>query len=134
EQRRLSCLVDAIVPADEHPSAVEAGGLRFLGRLLAERPDWVARVADVLAAVDETSRDSHGVALPDLDADERLSVLDALLDDEDYRWFAGIVNGGYYADPANGGNDDAASWSMVRWQPWPGTSRRPASSALPEAR
>ncbi|GAA3564101.1 GMC family oxidoreductase [Microlunatus spumicola] len=134
EQPRLSCLVDTIVPPDEHPSGVEAGGLRFLERLLAERPDWVERVVAVLAACERASRETHAAAFTALDAEQRLAVLESLLDDADYRWFAGIVNGGYYADPGNGGNDDAASWSMVGWQPWPGTSRRPASSALPSDR
>ena len=134
EQPRLTCLVDAIIPPDDHPSGTEAGGLRFLERLLAERPDWIARVVRVLAAVDARSRQLNDAAFADLQAEGRQTVLDALLDDPDYPWFANLVNGGFYADPGNGGNDDAASWSMVRWQPWPGPGRRPASSTLPSAR
>ncbi len=75
----LRTLIDLVVPADEFASAGEAGGPDFLQRYLAERPDLRARLDGLLAAADPTTH-------PDWD------------------WFAGLVNGGFYADPANGGN------------------------------
>ena len=47
------------------------------------------------------------------------AVLDGLVDDPDYVWFAQLVNAGFYADPGNGGNDDAVSWRMLGWSPAP---------------
>ena len=47
------------------------------------------------------------------------AVLDGLVDDPEYVWFAHLVNAGFYADPANGGNDDGASWRMLGWSPAP---------------
>jgi choline dehydrogenase-like flavoprotein len=96
EQRSadLRTLVDLVVPADEFASAGEAGGLDFLQRYLAERPDLRARLDGLLAAADPTTH-------PDWD------------------WFAGLVNGGFYADPDNGGNAGAVSWRMVGWTPEP---------------
>jgi choline dehydrogenase-like flavoprotein len=92
DRRRLRELIDAVVPSDAFPSAGEAGGLDFLDRVLAERPEWVARVEDV---------ERDGADSPEWD------------------WFAELVAGGYYADPGNGGNRDATSWRMVDWSPAP---------------
>ena len=90
----LRTLVDLVVPADEFPSAGEAGGLDFLTGYLTERPDLRPRVEHLMGAPDPTAH-------PDWD------------------WFAELVNGGYYADPANGGNRDGMSWRMVDWAPEP---------------
>jgi choline dehydrogenase-like flavoprotein len=96
DRGRLRTRVDDVVPADDLPSASEAGdgpdGLGFLDRVLADRPDWLPRVEDVV----ERGRDSP-----------------------DWAWFAELVSAGYYADPANGGNTDAVSWRMVDWSPAP---------------
>src|SRR5690606_41818517 len=80
----LIALVDAIMPADDHPSASEAGGLEFLHRVLpGDRQEWGPRLRDVVTAVESTSRQAIGVpfatltgpALPrergDLSADGR---------------------------------------------------------------
>lgn len=89
---RLTALVDRVIPADEFPSASESGGVGFILSLLEERPDWTVRVAEVLDREDAS---------------------------EHWDWFAETVAAGYYADPGNGGNLGAASWSMVGWRPWP---------------
>ena len=53
EAERLGVAIDAVVPADDFPSASEAGGLRFWGRLTeTERPEWAARVVAVLDLLD----------------------------------------------------------------------------------
>ncbi|HEY5978348.1 MAG TPA: GMC family oxidoreductase [Microlunatus sp.] len=90
----LGRLVDLVVPADEFAPASEAGGLDFLSGYLAERPDLRPRLEGLLAAVDPTRH-------------------------ADWEWFAELVNGGYYADPANGGNRGGASWRMIDWAPEP---------------
>jgi choline dehydrogenase-like flavoprotein len=89
---RLTVLMDVVVPADEHPSASQTGGAVFLESVLAERPDWTERFRDVAARAE---------ASPHWD------------------WFAELVAGGHYADPANGGNPDGQSWRSVGWQPEP---------------
>jgi choline dehydrogenase-like flavoprotein len=109
----LLALVDTIVPADDHPSGGQAGGLEFLARILTERPDWIERVERVLFAVHAAGFPGEAAAGPDADG---LGILDSLLGDPDYLWFAQLVNAGFYADAGNGGNRDAASWSMVGWR------------------
>lgn len=93
-EARLRTLIDLVVPADELPSASEAGGTDFLAGYLAERPDLVARLDALLASADPTAA-------------------------ADWPWFAALVSGGFYADPANGGNRDRVSWRMTGWAPEP---------------
>ncbi len=113
---RLAVAIDAVIPADDFPSASESGGLRFWAGLTeSERPEWAARVTGVLDLLDARA----GGQFAALDTAARESVLDALADDPDYSWFAQLVNSGFYADPANEGNDGGASWRMVGWDPAP---------------
>lgn len=115
---QLAALVDAIVPADEFPSASQAGGLEFLAAVLAtEQPGWVPRVDQVLQLVQNAC--PPGRTLAELDPGAQLAVLESLVTDLDYRWFASLVQAGYYANPGNGGNRDAASWAMLGWSPEP---------------
>ncbi|MCU1509407.1 MAG: glucose-methanol-choline oxidoreductase [Glaciihabitans sp.] len=105
EQTALRGLVDAIVPADDYPSASASGGLEFLSRMLADRPDWLPRLRAIAA----------GAA-----------------DDEEQLWFTELVVAGYFADPANGGNRDAESWRMIGWRPEPaGGWRAPLGAPKP---
>ena len=46
----LRRLVDLVVPADEFPSAGEAGGLDFVAGYLGERPDLQPRLDGLLGA------------------------------------------------------------------------------------
>ncbi len=113
---RLAAAIDAVIPADEFASASQAGGSRFWRGLTAvERPEWTVRLATVLDLLDRRA----GGRFADLDAAAREAVLDGLVDDPDYLWFAELVQAGFYADPANGGNDGAESWRMLGWDPAP---------------
>ncbi|SDQ12993.1 Choline dehydrogenase [Curtobacterium sp. UNCCL20] len=94
---RLRTLVDRVVPADDHPSAAEAGALDFLTTALHERPDWLDRLQTLVDADDADLDDDH----------------------PDWTWFAELASAGYYADAANGGNAGERSWEMVGWQPGP---------------
>jgi len=127
----LRALLDAIVPADDFPSASEAGGLDFLVSVLAEREDWIPRTAGLLAAVDAASQARFAASFTALSLSDREKLLADFVADAEFGWFARLVNGGYYADPKNGGNRDARSWEMVDWRPdpaggWPHLPSRPA--------
>ena len=113
---RLAVAIDSVVPADDFLSASQAGGLRFWAGLTeSERPEWAERMTEVLDLLDSRS----GGRFASLDAAAREAVLDGLADDPEYTWFAQLVNAGFYADPANGGNDDGVSWRMLGWSPAP---------------
>lgn len=115
----LRVLIDAIVPADDFPSASAAGGLDFLAGIFDERPDWIAAAQRVLAQAQTAATLHTGRSLADLGQAEVTALIDAMVGDDDYGWFARLVNGGYYADPGNGGNRDARSWQLVGWRPGP---------------
>jgi choline dehydrogenase-like flavoprotein len=112
----LRVVLDTIVPPDDYPSATEAGGVEFVGRLLVERPDWEPRVTRVLDMVEELAAPRR---FTELNEAKRQAVLVTVADGADGRWFAEIVNAGFYADPGNGGNASGASWAMVGWDPAP---------------
>ncbi|MFC4244187.1 GMC oxidoreductase [Gryllotalpicola reticulitermitis] len=97
----VGVLADRVVPRDDWPSASDAGALEFLGTVLGEREDWIPRLDELLTAIDPTTS-------------------------EHWEWFAQLISGGFYADPANGGNRGRASWRMLNWRPeprdgWPAT-------------
>ena len=134
----LTVLVDTIVPADEWPSAAASGGLGFLHRILTtDRCEWLPRTRDAVRAVLAAARElGVGDFASAADA-ERLRVLDVLAEDPDYRWFATLVQHGYYADPGNGGNAEAVSWRMLGWSPdppggWPAGVRSDEGVRTPE--
>jgi choline dehydrogenase-like flavoprotein len=112
----LRALIDAVVPADDFPSASAAGGLDFLGSILDERPDWMPRVEAVLRLADAAAEDKFEQDFATLPTELREPLLDQLSGNADFGWFARMVQGGYYADPANGGNRGARSWSMIGWR------------------
>jgi hypothetical protein len=113
---RLRLAIDSVIPADDFPPASQAGGLRLWEKLTeSERPEWASRVTRVLDVLDLRSGGSFAA----LGAAAREAVLDGLVDDPDYAWFAQLVQAGFYADPENGGNDDAVSWQMLGWDPAP---------------
>ena len=119
----LICLLDAIVPADDFPSATAAGGLAFLRSAFTERDDWIERAASVLALI-EAASNRFGQPFSALTDPQRQTVLDVLAPHANYGWFAALINAGYYGDPHNGGNRDARSWEMINWRPdaprgWP---------------
>lgn len=116
----ITAVVDTIIPADDYPSASAAGALTFWWRVLTgDRREWVPRVRRVLTAVEGTSRRLVGSGFVAATDQNRLRVLETLIDHRDYRWFATLVNDAYYADPGNGGNSGAASWRMLDWTPDP---------------
>lgn len=106
----LHALVDAFVPADEHPSAWEAGTADFLRQLaLTERRD----LADTLHAGLDLVEAAGGAGDPDA----------LVADSGALGTFARLVRSltlqAYYGHPAAGGNQDAVSWSMVGYRPGP---------------
>ena len=121
QRSTLAAAIDRIIPADDFPSASQAGGMRFIERLF--RTDLAPRLDEMRTLLDgihAAARTAHGSGLESLPADAQ----DALLRQVErsplgraFAWLVEIVNEGYYADPANGGNDGAASWRMIGYEP-----------------
>ena len=99
DEALLAVVVDRIMPGDRDPGAIALGALDYLKRHFVDRPADAALIADGLAELGASSAN-------ELD-------LSALADLPWLRLLTELVAEGVYADPGNGGNRDALSWTMV---------------------
>lgn len=130
-QRLLAAVADRIIPADDWPGATAAGAVTYLQRHRDHvDPDlWNDSLLPGLAALDAASRQRRGQGFAELDTE----AADRLLADVEAgrlpEWphlrapfvetMVRLVAEGYYADPGNGGNRDAASWHMIGFDAHP---------------
>ncbi|MFG1622328.1 GMC oxidoreductase [Kribbella sp. NPDC049227] len=92
----LGRLAEIAIPADDFPSAAEAGAVGFIERVVTEdRPDWLERVERALAVAGDE---------PDLDV---------VLADPDGAWLVRMIAQGFYAGD---GQVRPSAWTMVGWQ------------------
>ena len=140
----LIALLDTIVPADEHPSAAEAGVADFIAAAL--EGDQAGRAEQLragLARLDPEAAQRGGGAFADVGERERAEILADLLagtpaaswDPVDPAGFARamvtLTMQGFYGDPGNGGNRDEASWRMVGYRAEPEGTRWPETDPEP---
>lgn len=116
EARTLAALCDQIVPADDFPSASQAGVLTYIDRQLVRH---FRRHQDAylqgLQRTNSLSRKRCGVDLAAASPQQQLAIVRALEQQEPH--FFGLVRShtlqGYYGSPRHGGNRDAVSWHML---------------------
>lgn len=121
ESRLLHAVLERIVPADKDGGAIAFGAASYLDRHFATSPDDAALITAGLATLPDD--------FPDLPAPAQDTVLQGI---ESHPWFrrlAELVAEGVYADPGNGGNPGAASWTMVGYD-----HRMPEGPTGPDAR
>jgi hypothetical protein len=127
----LRALLDRLIPNDEFPGALAAGTDKFILQLLTHA---CAAEAPVLAQ-GLTQLDAEAIARHDQPfAALSIATQDALISALEHnqtatRWPAAfpaaacinrlidLAAEGFYADPANGGNRDGASWRMIGYDP-----------------
>jgi len=114
--RALAALCDQIIPADDFPSASQAGVVNYIDRQVARHyRKHQSAYREGLDAADEMSRKRFGVAFADARADGHLQIAVAL--EKEKRFFFELVRQhtmeGYYGSPRHGGNRDAVSWRML---------------------
>ena len=114
--RTLASLCDQIIPADEFPSASQAGVVNYIDRQLARHYQrHQSAYREGLDAADEMSRKHFGLSFADASTGQQLQI--ALSLEKDKRAFFELVREhtmeGYYGSPRHGGNRDAASWRML---------------------
>ena len=116
EARTLAALCDQIIPADDFPSASEAGVVTYIDHQLA-RPYRRHRAAYAagLRQADVLCRDRYGCGLAEAPAERQHATALAL--EQKNRKFFELVRAhsfeGYYGSPRHGGNRDAVSWRML---------------------
>jgi len=141
--------LDRLIPADDFPGCIAAGGENYVGRQLSG------------ACAAEATGLTHGLALLDAEAKRRVSgkpfaslspdQQDSLLRELECgraceNWPAelpatvfltrmvDLAHEGFYADPGNGGNRDAVSWRMIGYDPrLPANLSASASRLSPES-
>lgn len=116
DARTLAAVCDQIIPADDFPSASQAGAVTYIDRQLVRH---YRRHRDLylegLKQIDTLSRARHSRAFADATAAEQLEIVSRL--ERDNRKFFDLVRQhtmeGYYGNPRHGGNHDAVSWRML---------------------
>lgn len=128
QMRSLEALLDAIIPPDDFPGAVEAGVSDFLLRQLAgDLAELLPTYQSWLSDLDVESRAIWGRSFAELDLEERTSLLVSVEQGEvatDWSlepapFFRQVVEHcaeGYYSDPDNGGNRDGIGWKMIGYE------------------
>jgi gluconate 2-dehydrogenase gamma chain len=116
QSRTLAAICDQIVPADDFPSASQAGVLVYIDRQLIRH---YRKHQDVyrrgLEQAEEMSRSRFGRELASLTSQQQLEVVGSI--EQQDREFFELVRShtleGYYGSPRHGGNRDAVSWRML---------------------
>jgi gluconate 2-dehydrogenase gamma chain len=116
QSRTLGAICDQIVPADDFPSATQAGVLTYIDRQLARHYRRFQNVyRDGLEQADAISRKGCGQNLADATPAQQLQAVTDL-SQQDSAFFNLVRNHtfeGYYGSPRHGGNRDAQSWRML---------------------
>jgi len=112
----LRVICDQIIPADEFPSASQAGVLTFIDRQLVRNlRRYRETYTDGLAQANLISRKLFRCDLHEAADAQQLAVVTAL-EQQNPDFFRLVRNhtlDGYYGAPRHGGNRDAASWRML---------------------
>jgi choline dehydrogenase-like flavoprotein len=120
----LAAALDRVIPEDNYPSATEAGVMNFIHGAAGSFGAMWPLLLSGLDDLDAEAKSHGGTGFALLPPDEQDLVL-AALEHGDVRttwqvdpaeFFAALVTvaaDGFYADPGNGGNRDAISWSMI---------------------
>ncbi|MGA2753077.1 MAG: gluconate 2-dehydrogenase subunit 3 family protein [Terracidiphilus sp.] len=112
----LAALCDRIIPADDFPSASQAGVVTYIDHQLARTyRRYRDAYRDGLEQANAISRKRFGRDLAALPAQQQIEIVGAI--EQQNRKFFDLVRGhtleGYYGSPRHGGNRDAVSWRML---------------------
>jgi gluconate 2-dehydrogenase gamma chain len=116
QARTLTAICDQIIPADDYPSASQAGVLTYIDKQLVRhfrRHQDAYR--DGLENAEAISRKRFSKELASLTAQQQFEVVSAI--EQQHLDFFNLVRShtlqGYYGSPRHGGNINAVSWRML---------------------
>jgi gluconate 2-dehydrogenase gamma chain len=116
EARTLATICDQIVPADDFPSASQAGVLDYIDRqLIRHYRKHQASYRRGLEQAEAMSRSRFGRDLAGLSSQQQFEIA-AAIEQQEPEFFALVRSHtmeGYYGSPRHGGNRDAVSWKML---------------------
>ena len=116
EAATLAAICDQIIPADDFPSASQAGVLNFIDlQLLGSYRRHQKTYLDGLKQANELSRSRFGVELANASVLQQFEVVNTIERDNTPFFDLGRAHTmqGYYGTPRHGGNRDAMSWRML---------------------
>lgn len=116
DAKTLAAICDQIIPADDFPSASQAGVLTYIDlQLMGHYRRHRKTYREGLKQANELSRSRFGVDLANASAEQQFEIVSAL--EKDAKPFFDLVRAhtmqGYYGTPRHGGNRDAVSWRML---------------------
>lgn len=116
EADTVAAVCARIIPADDFPSAAEAGVPRFIDRqLTGHYRKHQTAYRQGLVDLDATCRERFQKRFVQLSEEEQDEILHGL--EEKRSEFFNLIRvhtmQGYYGDPRHGGNRDAVSWKML---------------------
>jgi gluconate 2-dehydrogenase gamma chain len=116
QAQTLAAISDQIIPADEFPSASQAGVLTYIDRQLARHyRRHRDTYRDGLAQAHAMSKERYGRDIAALSSTQQAELVSAI--EHQNRKFFDLVRNhtleGYYGAPRHGGNRDAVSWKML---------------------
>jgi gluconate 2-dehydrogenase gamma chain len=116
EASTLAILCDQIIPADDYPSASQAGVLTYIDhQLIGPYRRHRRAYASGLKQANLLSRTRFGIDLAAASPSQQFEIVTAL--EGDNKSFFDLVRNhtmqGYYGSPRHGGNRDATSWRML---------------------
>lgn len=116
EATTLAVICDQIVPADDFPSASQAGVLSYIDRQLVRHyRQFQVAYREGLEQADRLSRKSFGGNPAQLNPSQQTEMVRSL-ERADQIFFGRVREHtleGYYGSPRHGGNRDAVSWRML---------------------
>lgn len=110
----VAAMCDQIIPPDQDPGAVSAGGVYFIDRQLKGHYAYLQNA--YLRGIEEIEQASHGKfgkRFPDLTPEQQLQLLKERENSSFFRMVTDHAMQGFYGDPRHGGNRDFASWKMM---------------------
>lgn len=112
----LTAICDQIIPADDFPSASQAGVLTYIDRqLMGHYRRHRQTYASGLKRANALSRSRFGVDLAAASSQQQFEIVSAI--EQQNQPFFDLVRShamqGYYGSPRHGGNRDAVSWHML---------------------
>ncbi len=116
EARTLKAICDQIVPADDFPSASQAGVLTYIDRQLVRHfRSYQESYRRGLQQANLLSKKRFGLDLAAASPQQQFAIVSAI-EKQDPHFFELVRTHtlqGYYGSPRHGGNRDAVSWRML---------------------
>ncbi len=127
--RTLRAAIDRIIPADDFPSASQAGVDQYIVALLqGDRKGDEQAFEAGLAGLDAEAQAQFGKLFAECAVNAQDEILERVQEGtmrvqwntpaaSFFEMLLNLTAEGYFSDPANGGNRDALSWKMIGYDP-----------------